>query len=178
MRVRICRAPAAAVNGTSMRGYVVGEVYDVRRRLADVFLREGWALPAPDAPTFIAAGSNRTIPLVLVIDDDVDVRQLTTVVLLLARYEVVQAEHGLEGIARLCEHAPDLVLLDLNMPIMSGREFRVAQRQLTDVRLARIPVVLVTADDTAERDGVAVDIAAVVTKPFTPEQLQNAVADV
>jgi len=77
--------------------------------------------------------------------------------------------------ASLCEHVPDLVLLDLNMPVMDGWEFRAEQQQLLNSQLASIPVVLVTAAPDARDHAATLKAVGVVEKPFAPKQLLEAV---
>jgi CheY-like chemotaxis protein len=75
------------------------------------------------------------VALVLVVDDETNLRQLTADLLSCNGYEVVQACHGMDGLAQLCEHSPDLVILDLNMPVMDGWQFRAEQLRHPDGRL-------------------------------------------
>jgi two-component system response regulator CpxR len=83
-------------------------------------------------------------PSVLVVDDDEAIRQVISEVLRDEGYEVVCAENGLQALRELRkEHHPDLVLLDLMMPVMSGWEV-LDELQSSD-ELSRIPVVVVSA---------------------------------
>ncbi len=95
----------------------------------------------------LPVGSRR----VLVVDDDVLTRQLFTAVLGAEGYLVRTVSDGLEAFRELEHELPDLVLLDLMMPVMAGGTFLVALR--TDPRYASLPVVVVTAMDV---DGEAV----------------------
>ena len=83
--------------------------------------------------------------VILVVDDEDDLRAFTVNLLRAHGYGVLEAQHGEAAIESLCKHAPDLVVLDLNMPIMDGREFCEAQQRLPDPQLAGVPVLLVTA---------------------------------
>jgi CheY-like chemotaxis protein len=80
--------------------------------------------------------------VVLIVDDDDDSRALLEAVLSDAGYETVVARNGLEGLQRLAESHPSLVLLDLQMPLVTGWEFR--SRQLNDPRTEHVPVIAVT----------------------------------
>ncbi len=83
---------------------------------------------------------------VLVVEDDPEQREALCAMLDLVGFGNVQAANGREALDYLNESAaPCLVLLDLEMPVMNGWEFRV--NQLADERLSRIPVVVVTASD-------------------------------
>jgi two-component system, OmpR family, response regulator CpxR len=81
---------------------------------------------------------------VLVVDDDQAIREVIAEVLRDEGYEVLCAENGLQALRELHkEHHPDLVLLDLMMPVMSGWE--VLEELQADAELSRIPVVVVSA---------------------------------
>jgi len=80
---------------------------------------------------------------VLIVEDDPDVRQMMELFVNSNGYNAVTAENGREGLARMRECLPCLVLLDLQMPVMDGFEFR--RRQLSDAELAAIPVLCITA---------------------------------
>jgi CheY-like chemotaxis protein len=101
---------------------------------------------------------------VLVIDDDDDIRDTLSEVLEDIGYSVVTASHGLEALALLRQVRPRVILLDLNMPTMSGAEFLLAQRG--DPILRAIPTIIMTAVDRMP-DRTA-DLAAeeVLAKPF------------
>jgi len=81
---------------------------------------------------------------VLVIDDDDDGRELMADALRRAGYSVCTASNGQEGLDRLREVHPEVIFLDVNMPIMDGPHFRQAQRQ--DEKLLGIPTVVMTSD--------------------------------
>jgi CheY-like chemotaxis protein len=83
-------------------------------------------------------------PSVLVVDDDQAIREVIAEVLRDEGYEVVCAENGVQALDELRkDHPPNLVLLDLMMPVMSGWE--VLEQLQSDDHLAQIPVVVVSA---------------------------------
>lgn len=100
---------------------------------------------------------------VLVVEDDRSILSLVAMVLENEGYRVVTAENGQLGLDAAVRHNPDLVLLDMNMPVMDGWEFA---RELRATHSRKIPIVVVTASADAHR--VAVEIGAVgsVPKPF------------
>lgn len=113
---------------------------------------------------------------VLVVDDEPMVRTVTTRLLQLKGYEVDEAEGGRQALAALSNgHTPDLVLTDLSMPGMSGRELAAEIHELN----LHIPVILLTGDTDPEVN--AEHVSAVVKKPFKlhalHEQLQRALRD-
>ncbi len=80
---------------------------------------------------------------VLVIEDDAPIREVLVDMLEGEGYSVSSAEHGMAGLARAREDQPDLILLDLMMPVMDGWTFLAAQ--IEDSRIAHIPVVILSA---------------------------------
>lgn len=111
----------------------------------------------------------------LVVDDQPDLRELVAQLLQSNGYNVVLAQHGREALERLCEHCPDLVLLDLNMPVMDGWEFRVEQRRLVAPDLVNIPVLILTGADNADVHAATLEAVGVIEKPFDPDRLLHAV---
>ena len=88
----------------------------------------------------------KSVPPVLVVEDDREQREALCAMLDLEGFGHAEAANGREALDYLNEsRAPCLVLLDLEMPVMNGWEFRV--NQLADERLSQIPVVVVTASD-------------------------------
>jgi CheY-like chemotaxis protein len=111
---------------------------------------------------------------VLVVDDDVDIRITLTQVLEDEGCQVVSAANGAEALAALRSGAqPCLVLLDLMMPVCDGIEFRAVQ--LSDPQLARIPVVVITADREALERAQEIEAAGVLAKPLTVDALLDAI---
>ena len=108
---------------------------------------------------------------VLVVDDDVAIREMLAMTLEDEGYTVASAGNGLEALNQL-RAQPDsacLILLDLNMPIMTGWEFRTLQQQ--DPILAAIPVVVVSADRSVQHNTSVLDVVDYLTKPIDFNQL-------
>jgi CheY-like chemotaxis protein len=84
-------------------------------------------------------------PRVLVVDDDPDVRRILASYLEESQAEVCTAANGREALERVDESLPDLILLDLIMPVMDGLAFLDALR--LDPRFQNIPVAVITAKD-------------------------------
>jgi len=114
-----------------------------------------------------------TSPTVLIADDDPDIRMLVRLRLERSGYSVVAASDGLEALALAADCRPDLAILDVSMPHLSGVEVTRALRE----RAQHLPVILLTARareaDVAE--GVEVGADAYVTKPFSPQELETRV---
>ena len=177
MHLRIRRQLTGSIDGVRLDRFRAGIVYEVGTQLAGVFLAEGWAEPAAEvgAVAAVCPAPSRTAALVLVVDDETRGRRFTTRLLTGKGYETEEAGDGREAIVCLCEHSPDLVLLDLYMPFMDGWQFRAEQQRLPDRRLADIPVLLVTGADVTIDHAATLRAVGLVQKPFYPERLLDAV---
>jgi CheY-like chemotaxis protein len=182
MRVRLLARPTGRIDGVVLEDFRIGGVYELRIDVACVFLSDGCAelvgeddtalvgRSLPDEPTAVIH------PVVLVVDDDADVRAQTELLLAAHGYEVLTAPHGRAAIERLREQCPDLIVLDLNMPVMDGWQFRTEQRFLTERKLAAIPVLLLTGQDDAANQASRLDAIGIVRKPIDPDDLLEAVS--
>ena len=121
-------------------------------------------------PDSLVAGA-RTIPVVLVIDDQEPNIQVVGQLLARAGYEVVPALNGEEGLQRAQAATPDLVLLDMRMPGMSG--FDVLKALKDNPKTRDVPVIFLTADDDRDTLSRAFAEGAVdyITKPFVAKEL-------
>ena len=108
-------------------------------------------------------------PLILVVDDDPDMRDLVRKHLAGAGYEVAQAEGAAAAHQRLAERMPDLIVTDINMPETSGVEFVASLRQ--DSVLAQIPVIYLTSLETDTELVVSTLGYPLLTKPLNPPEL-------
>jgi CheY-like chemotaxis protein len=106
------------------------------------------------------------MPRILIVDDELTVRMLLRDVLEIEGYEVVEAEDGPEALALMAQQRPDLVLLDIMMPGMSGIDVLAQVR--SDVALHDLPVVLLTAagDDDTTWAGWTTGASLYLNKPF------------
>ena len=108
-------------------------------------------------------------PPVLVVEDDREQRETLCAMLDLEGFGHAEATNGREALDYLeNSRAPCVVLLDLEMPVMNGRDFRA--NQLADERLSRIPVVVVTANSEGLGDGFP-GVAGFLWKPLKFEKL-------
>jgi DNA-binding response OmpR family regulator len=138
---------------------------DLRHRADDSkSVNAAFTLNAPDDA---ATGS----PVVLIADDDPDI--LTMVQLRLERsgYTVLAARNGREAVELAELHLPDLAVLDVSMPELTGLEALVALKALP--RTQTIPVILLTARSTQNdiEAGLAAGAAEYMVKPFSPQEL-------
>jgi twitching motility two-component system response regulator PilH len=130
--------------------------------MAFVWFNTGSAGRESDAAMTKMAGGIATVALV---EDDVDLAEMLCELLEAAHYTVVRLPHGGAALAylRACATLPDVIMLDLNMPIMNGWTFRQSQRR--DPRLQQIPVIVCSATPEAHHIS-AVGADAVLQKPF------------
>lgn len=106
---------------------------------------------------------------VLIVDDDPDSRTLLELALSLEGHLVLSAANGAEALAvARCSH-PDIILLDLAMPIMDGFAFRAAQ--LDEPALAAIPVICVSGRHDSMDAARSLKLNACVAKPFAFEEI-------
>ena len=105
---------------------------------------------------------------ILVIDDEPQIRRVVRVILAGENYEVMEARSGEAALLRFREFLPDLVLLDLNMPGMSGLE---TCRSIRDT--SEVPIIVLTVHREEEEKVEALDAGAddYVTKPFGKQEL-------
>ena len=127
--------------------------------------------PAPETAPAPAAPASGAGVRVLVVDDEPMVRTVTTKLLRLRGHDVRDVDGGPAALAALAEAGFDVVVTDLSMPDMSGRELAAAVRQ----RHPGLPVLLLTGDTDASVEGA--DVAAVIKKPFQLDALDAAVRD-
>lgn len=109
---------------------------------------------------------------VLVIDDDIDTHDMLSVLLAHAGYSVATACNGREALRMLASLRPEVILLDVEMPVMTGPQFREAQRR--DKDLIRIPTIVMTG--SKEEPQLDPGIADVLHKPFRSKQLVAAIS--
>src|SRR6476619_1966196 len=101
---------------------------------------------------------------ILIVEDEHDIRAVLTEILEDEGYVVASVPNGLEALAFLQEHRPQLILLDLGMPVMTGWEFR--DRQRRDPALADIPVIVMSATPHLNQTAAALQAADCLDKPI------------
>ena len=117
----------------------------------------------------------KTAALVLVADDDEDVRSLVVFRLERAGYEVVDAADGEQALRLAFERTPDLAVLDVMMPKLDGYELTKQLR--ADPRTRDLPVILLTAraQDADVQRGFDAGADDYIRKPFSPQELRSRV---
>jgi len=115
---------------------------------------------------------------ILVVEDTEDNRQILRDLLGMAGYEMLEAHDGAEGVAKAAEHKPDLILMDIQMPVMDGYE--ATRRIKANPDLKAIPIVAVTSyalsgDEQKTRDA---GCDAYIAKPYSPRQMLAKVREI
>jgi DNA-binding NarL/FixJ family response regulator len=111
----------------------------------------------------------------LLIDDDVKLRRNCAALLRLEGYEIVEANHGREGLEAARRVRPDLIVCDVNMPTMNGHALLTELR--ADAALLRTPFIFLTGDGEMKdlREGMNLGADDYLVKPVEPNQLLTAV---
>jgi DNA-binding response OmpR family regulator len=120
----------------------------------------------------VSAALERLRPVVLVADDDPDILQLVTFRLERAGYDVVQAVDGEEALRIATEVEPDLAVLDVMMPKLTG--YDVTRKIREDDATKRMPVILLTArvQEADVARGFEAGADDYLKKPFSPQELR------
>jgi CheY-like chemotaxis protein len=111
---------------------------------------------------------------VLVVDDEMVIAEAVAAVLRDEGYDVATAANGQEGLARAAAAKPDLVLVDMMMPVMDGEEM--SRRLQEDPETRHIPIVVMSAVHRSLRD-LTFDHAAFLPKPFDLDTLLETIAE-
>jgi len=116
----------------------------------------------------MSSAAPELLPVVLIIDDEPQIRRLLRVTLEANGYRVFDAASGNEGIVQVAQRRPDVVLLDLGLPDLTGNE---VLRRLRE--WSRVPVIILSVRDREEDKIAALDAGAddYVTKPFGAGEL-------
>lgn len=110
-------------------------------------------------------------PTILVVEDDASLRQFYRTALTNAGYYVITRADGLDALRWIEENTPSLIVLDLSLVCVSGRDFQKELHARADTR--DIPIVVVTGDNTS--DLITSEFACVLHKPITDVGLIDAV---
>jgi DNA-binding response OmpR family regulator len=119
-----------------------------------------------------------TMSRILVAEDERDIRELIGFTLRFAGFEVVLVENGVEAMERATVEQPDMILLDVRMPKMSG--YDVCRNLKADPVTCDIPIVFLSAKGQEREIEQGLDSGALeyIVKPFAPDELINQVRDI
>ena len=115
------------------------------------------------------------MPKILIAEDEPDIRELVTFMLRLAGYEVVAASNGEDAVRTAAREIPDLVIMDVRMPRMTGYDACRLMKANPDLR--HVPVVFLSAKGQESEIQTGIDAGAdeYLLKPFSPAELTNRV---
>lgn len=119
-------------------------------------------------------------PRILLIDDDLDFVEATKIVLESKPYEVIVAYDGDDGLRKAKEGNPDLIILDILMPVKDG--FTTATQLKNDPKLSKIPILVLTSfaerggeSTVAVSGGLTLETEDYIDKPISPDELLSRV---
>lgn len=112
---------------------------------------------------------------ILIAEDERDIRDLITFTLRFAGHDIVAAANGEEAVQKALKEKPDLVLMDVRMPRMTGYE--ACKKMKSEESIKHIPVVFLSAKGQDSEVTAGLDAGAVeyILKPFSPDQLTERV---
>ena len=118
---------------------------------------------------------HRHVPLVMVVDDSVTMRKVTSRVLERNNFEVATAKDGIDALERMADMIPDLMLLDIEMPRMDGYELATAMK--ADPRMRNVPIIMITSRTGEKHRQRAMDIGVqgYLGKPYQEVELMRSV---
>ena len=115
---------------------------------------------------------------ILLIENEAFLRKLYSEFLSMSKYEVHSAENGRQGLDKLESVSPDLIILDIKMPVMDGAEFLSFVKK--DIKFRNVPVLLLTGVPNQEEINQCLDLGAVsyVEKSTHPVDLLNKIENI
>lgn len=115
---------------------------------------------------------------ILAVDDSASMRQMVSFTLQGAGYDVVEASDGQEAFNKAKQGQVDLVISDVNMPVMDGISLIKNLRTLPDYKFT--PILMLTTESAADKksEGKAAGATGWIVKPFNPDQLLNTIKKV
>jgi len=126
-----------------------------------------------------AAEANAALqaPLVLVVDDSLTVRKITTRLLGREGFRVDSAKDGVDALERMHDLIPDVVLLDVEMPRMDG--FELARVMRSDARMKAVPIIMITSRtaDKHRKHALEIGVNVYLGKPYQEQQLLDCIAE-
>jgi chemosensory pili system protein ChpA (sensor histidine kinase/response regulator) len=138
----------------------------------------GVAVEMPVYAPPAAREETRRHPLIMVVDDSITMRKVTTRVLERAELDVITAKDGLDAVEKLQEKVPDLMLLDIEMPRMDGYELATYMRN--DSRLKDVPIIMVTSrtGEKHRQRALEIGVERYLGKPYQEADLLRHVQEI
>lgn len=113
---------------------------------------------------------------ILIVDDSASVRQVVTIALKGAGYDVIEGCDGADALKKMTGQKIHLIISDVNMPNMDGIAFVKEVKKLPDYKFTPIIMLTTESQETKKQEGQAAGAKAWIVKPFQPDQLLNAVS--
>lgn len=115
---------------------------------------------------------------ILIVDDSNSMRQMVSFTLRQGGFDVIEAEHGQDALNKLAAATVDMIITDLNMPVMDGITLIQNVRKIPAMKLK--PILMLTTEGlaTKKEEGRAAGATGWIVKPFDPEKLLQTVAKV
>jgi chemosensory pili system protein ChpA (sensor histidine kinase/response regulator) len=166
---RVPGISGATVLGDGRVVMIINPVLLAHRDTAPLVITKGEKLPTPEEKP-------ATAPLIMVVDDSLTVRKITSRLLAREGYEVVTAKDGVDALQQLQEHTPDVMLVDIEMPRMDG--FELTKNVRGDAAMAHIPIIMITSRTAEKHRSYAKELGvnAYLGKPYQEEELLGQIA--
>jgi chemosensory pili system protein ChpA (sensor histidine kinase/response regulator) len=118
-----------------------------------------------------------TLPLVMIVDDSLTVRKITSRLLTRSGYSVVTAKDGVDALEQLADLSPAVMLLDVEMPRMDG--FELAKRLRQDAKTKALPIIMITSRTADKHRNYALELGVnkYIGKPYQDEELLQLIAN-
>jgi len=137
-------------------------------------LGRSFPLPAEAGARAAEPSPEETVerPLLLIVDDDKSIRRMIKIALRKSFKTIVEADNGLDGLRFARQLRPDMMVLDVMMPGMTG--FEVCKKLRSSLETSQVPVILLTAlsEEEGQQEGIDVGADDYITKPFSPARLK------
>ena len=123
----------------------------------------------------VESSTGTQLPLIMVVDDSITVRRVTERLLERNQMQVITARDGLDALSMLQEHAPDIILMDIEMPRMDGYELAQRVRESKDTQ--NIPIIMITSrtGDKHRTRAIEIGVNDYLGKPYREDQLLDAI---
>jgi chemosensory pili system protein ChpA (sensor histidine kinase/response regulator) len=166
---QLARLPGIAGATVSSSGAVILIINPVAFSQRIVSVRKSTPKPA--------VAEIKKIPSVMVVDDSLTVRKITSRLLARAGYHVITAKDGVDALEQLAEVLPDVMLLDVEMPRMDG--FELTKRVRKESRTRELPIIMITSRNADKHRQYALELGVneYMGKPYNEEELLGSIAN-
>jgi two-component system, chemotaxis family, chemotaxis protein CheY len=113
---------------------------------------------------------------IMIVDDSTSLRQVVSITLKGAGYEVLEARDGQDALSKLTGQKIHLIISDVNMPVMDGFSFVLAAKQIAAYRFTPVIMLTTEAQESKKQEGKEAGAKAWMVKPFQPGQMLSAVS--